>query len=332
MNNTNTQPEAGTQEAGSTPVANNLGRIDEHSIADFVKSNFLNEEGAVPATEEQQADPEVETEEPILDLEVEAEGGADQSTDEEGEPEESSLSRGVQKRINKLVAAKKAAQAQLEEREARLAQMEREIQALKSVPAPSAPSISDAVQALNSTEEVNAEFQRASYVLDWCEDNPDGGVIIDPQGNEVELDVQQVRAMKKMARRRKEVELPARFQYLNQKSQIEPVLATKHPWMRKPESEEYRVAQQVLRDFPEVKRRPDHMHLVAALIEGLKVFAERDSGKAKVAPIKRAPAQPSVKAPPKVDKDESSKAQKSFLKDTSNRDGLSDLIKAMGFV
>jgi hypothetical protein len=332
MNNTNTQPEAGTQEAGSTPVANNLGRIDEHSLADFVKSNFLNEEGAVPATEEQQADPEVETEEPTLDSEVEAGGEADQSTDEEGEPEESSLSRGVQKRINKLVAAKKAAQAQLEEREARLAQMEREIQALKSVPAPSAPDISDAIQALNSTEEVNAEFQRASYVLDWCEDNPDGGVIIDPQGNEVELDVQQVRAMKKMARRRKEVELPARFQYLNQKSQIEPVLATKHPWMRKPESEEYRVAQQVLRDFPEVKRRPDHMHLVAALIEGLKVFAERDSGKAKVAPIKRAPAQPSVKAPPKVDKDESSKAQKSFLKDTSSRDGLSDLVKAMGFV
>jgi hypothetical protein len=332
MNNTNTQPEAGTQEAGSTPVANNLGRIDEYSLADFVKSNFLNEEGAVPAKEEQQAEPEAEADEPIVDSEVEVEGEADQSTDEEGEPEESSLSRGVQKRINKLVAAKKAAQAQLEEREARLAQMEREIQALKSVPPPSVPDISDAVQALNSTEEVNAEFQRASYVLDWCEDNPDGGVIIDPQGNEVELDVQQVRAMKKMARRRKEVELPARFQYLNQKSQIEPVLATKHPWMRKPESEEYRVAQQVLRDFPEVKRRPDHMHLVAALIEGLKVLAERDSGKTKVTPIKRAPAQPSVKAPPKVDKDESSKAQKSFLKDTSSRDGLSDLVKAMGFV
>ena len=53
MNNTNTQPEAGTQEAGSIPVANNLGRVDEHSLADFVKSNFLNEEEAAPAKEEQ---------------------------------------------------------------------------------------------------------------------------------------------------------------------------------------------------------------------------------------------------------------------------------------
>jgi hypothetical protein len=331
MNNTNTQPDAGSQEAESTPVANNLGRIDEHSLADFVKSNFLNEEEAAPAKEEQ-AKADVDTEEPITDSEVEAEAEADQSTDEEGEPEESSLSRGVQKRINKLVAAKKAAQAQLEEREARLAQMEREMQALKSVPQTSAPTVSDAIEALSSVQEVNAEFQRALYVLDWCEDNPDGGVITDPQGNQVELDNHQVRDMRKLARRRKEIELPARLQYLNQKSQIEPVLTAKHPWMRKPESEEYRVAQQVLRDFPEVKRRPDHMHLVAALIEGLKVFAERDSGKAKVAPIKRAPAQPSVKAPPKVDKDESSKAQKSFLKDTSSRDGLSDLVKAMGFV
>ena len=331
MNNTNTQPDAGSQEADSTPVANNLGRIDEHSLADFVKSNFLNEEEAAPAKEEQ-ADIEAEAEEPITDSEVEAEVEADQSTDEEGEPEESSLSRGVQKRINKLVAAKKAAQAQLEEREARLAQMEREIQALKSVPTPSVPDISDAVQSLNSPQEVNSEYQRALYVLDWCEDNPDGGVITDPEGNEVELDTQQVRAMKKLARRRREIELPARLQYLNEKSQVEPVLTAKHPWMRKPESEEYKVSQQVLRDFPEIKRRPDHMHLVAALIEGLKVFAERDSGKAKAAPIKRAPAQPSVKAPPKVDKDDSSRAQKSFLKDPSSRDGLSDLVKAMGFV
>jgi hypothetical protein len=333
MNNTNTQPDAGSQEADSTPVANNLGKIDEYSLADFVKSNFLNEEEAAPAKEEQQAEPEVETEETAeAEPEVEAQAEADQSTDEEGEPEESSLSRGVQKRINKLVAAKKAAQAQLEEREARLAQMERELQALKSVPQTSAPTVSDAVEALGSVEEVNAELQRALYVLDWCEDNPDGGVITDPQGNQIELDNLQVRDMRKLARRRKEIELPARFQYLNQKSQIEPVLAAKHPWMRKPESEEYRVAQQVLRDFPEVKRRPDHMHLVAALIEGLKVFAERDSGKAKAAPIKRAPAQPSVKAPPKVDKDDSSRAQKSFLKDPSSRDGLSDLVKAMGFV
>ena len=105
MNNTNSQPDAGSQEADSTPVANNLGRIDERSLADFVKSNFLNEEEAAPAKEEQ-AEPEIETEEPITDSEVEAEGEADQSTDEEGEPE-SSLSRGVQKRINKLVLRRK---------------------------------------------------------------------------------------------------------------------------------------------------------------------------------------------------------------------------------
>ena len=61
MNNTNTQPDAGSQEADSTPVANNLGRIDEHSLADFVKSNFLNEEEAAPAKEEQ-ADIEAEAE------------------------------------------------------------------------------------------------------------------------------------------------------------------------------------------------------------------------------------------------------------------------------
>jgi hypothetical protein len=333
MNDTNTQPDSGSQEGANLPVADNLGKFDERSIADFIKNNFLDEEGAAPAKEEQQT--ESQTEEPVaeesLETEPEVQDEVDQSNDEEVDG--SQLSRGVQKRINKLVAAKKAAQAKLQEQEAKLAGMQRELEAAKSLATNARQqSVSNEIEALNSIPEVEAEYKRAVDVLMWCEDNPDGGEIQGPDGQIIELTDKQVRAMKKAAIRNKEVELPARFQYLQQQQAALPQIVQSFPWINKPESQEYQAAQAVLRDFPEIRRRPDYLHVVGVFVEGLKAFTERSSAAKTAAPIKRAPAQPSVKAPPAQPKDDTVRAKKAFLQDTSNRDGLSNLLKANGFV
>ena len=330
MNNTNTQPDAGSQEAESTPVANNLGRINERSLADFVKSNFLNEEEAAPAKEEQ-AEPEIETEEPITDSEVEAEGEADQSTDEEGEPE-SSLSRGVQKRINKLVAAKKAAQAKLQEQEARLISMQQELEATKASTPTVRQDASNSFESITSVQELEKEFKQAVNVIVWCEQNPDGGEIPMPNGETLEVTSKEVQTMKSLAIKNKDLEIPTRYQYLQQQQVADPTIVQDFPWYKKPESPEYQAAMAVVRDFPEIKRRPDWKHLAGIVVEGLKAYTDRKSKPITTAPIKRAPSQPALKAPPSVSKDDTKHAQKSFLKDTSSRDGLSDLVKAMGFV
>jgi hypothetical protein len=89
MNETQSQPDAGSQEAGSTPVASKLGLLDQQSLSDLLKSGFLDEKEATPAKQEQ-AEPEAETEEPIVDSEAEAEVEADQPIEEEAEAEESS--------------------------------------------------------------------------------------------------------------------------------------------------------------------------------------------------------------------------------------------------
>ena len=127
------------------------------------------------------------------------------------------MSKGVQKRINKLVAAKKAAQAKLQEQEARLAQMQKELEATRSIATTARPQqVSSEVEALNSIPEVEAEYKRAVEVLMWCEDNPDGGELQAPNGETLEITADQVKAMRKVARRNKDMELPARFQYLQQ--------------------------------------------------------------------------------------------------------------------
>jgi len=329
MENTNTQPEAGTQEGENVPVADNLGKFDERSLTDFIKNNFLDEEGAAPAKEEQQTESEIE--EPVVeessDTESEVQDEVDQSNEEE---DASQLSRGVQKRINKLVAAKKAAQAKLQEQEAKLAAMQKELEATKSLTAaPKQTQLSSKVEALNSIPEVEAEYKQALDVLMWCEENPDGGEIQGPDGQMVELTDKQVRTMKMVALRNKEIELPARYRYLQEQQSASAKIVQNFPWLNKPETQEYQAAQSVLQEFPEIKRRPDYLHLVGLFVEGMKSFTERTSKPQQT--IKRAPAQPSVKAPPAQPK-EDARVSKAFLQDPSNRDGLSNLLKAKGFV
>ena len=331
MNETQSQPDAGSQEAGSTPVASKLGLLDQQSLSDLLKSSaFLNEKEAAPATEEQ-AEPEVETEEPIVDSEVEAEVEADQPIEEEAE--ESSLSKGVQKRINKLVAAKKAAQAELEAQKSRLSELQKELETAKSSAPARQVDVSDVVERLSTIEQVKEERQRALDVILWCEENPDGGVITLPDGSERDLTDQEVRSMKRLAIRRKEIELPAREEYLQQQTYVDGEVVKDFPWWSKPETEEYQTAQQILREFPELKkRRADWKHVAGLLVMGIKAYGEKRAQKKPAAPIKRAPAQPSIKAAPaRTTQTDLQKAKQSFVRNSS-RDGMTDVIKAMGLV
>jgi hypothetical protein len=331
MNETQSQPDAGSQEAGTTPVAQKLGLLDQQSLSDLLKSGFLDEKEATPAKEEQ-AESEVDTEEPIVDSEVEAEVEADQPI-EEAEAEESSLSKGVQKRINKLVAAKKAAQAELEAQKSRLSELQRELETAKSSAPARQVDVSDAVERLTTIEQVKEERQRALNVIMWCEENPDGGVITLPDGSERDLTDQEVRSMKRLAIRRKEMELPAREEYLQQQTYVDGEVVKDFPWWSKPETEEYQTAQQILREFPELKkRRADWKHVAGLLVMGIKAYGEKKAQKKSTAPIKRAPVQPSIKAAPaRTTQTDLQKAKQSFVRNNS-RDGMTDVIKAMGLV
>jgi len=332
MIKTNSQPDSGSQEAGNVPVANNLGMIDGDSLTDFIKSNFLNEEGAAPAKEEQQAEPEAETEEPIVDSEVEATEEADQPAEEESEAEESPLSKGVQKRINKLVAAKKAAQAELEAQKAELSKLQQELETAKSYSPEPRVEVSDAIQRLTTIEQIRQERDRALELILWCEDHPDRGVMTLADGTERDVTDQEARAIKRVAIRRKEIELPARAEYIQHYAQAKANAVKEMPFLTDPKSEKYQVVQQVLKDFPELKRRPDFEWLAGIFALGAEAMASKQAAKKSAAPIKRAPAQPTVKAAPAtMSQSDLQKAKQSFAKDSSMR-GVEDLIKAMDLV
>jgi hypothetical protein len=334
MSEAEAQPESGAQEAAETPVAEKLGQLDEHSLSDLLKSGFLDEEEAAPALEGKQKDEPEAAEEPSNDeVPQEEEGESDQP-----EADESSLTKGVQKRINKLVAAKKAAQAELEAQKARLVELQRELEQTKSAVPASVPQTSEWAESLTSVDQVKKEFEATIDQLLWCEQNPDGGVLPLPDGKELELSQDQVRFLKAQVLRRKEIELPNRFHYLQNEAAAEREVVSDFPWWNKPESEEYNAAQVVLREFPELKkRRADWKHVAGLVVLGMRAYNDLKAKKAApaAAPIKRAPAQPSVsKAPPASASsvNDLAKAKARFVKDTSSQQGIKDLVKAMGFV
>jgi len=167
----------------------------------------------------------------------------------------------------------------------------------------------------------------------WCEENPDGGVIQMPNGEEADVDESQVRQMKKLALRRRELELPARRQYLLVEREAEAQTVKEFPWWKDPSTKEYQTAQQVLRDFPEIRaKRADYKHIAGIVVLGLQAY-QNMQGKQAAAPkpIKRAPSQPAIKAAPMV-KDNGKKVFDSFARNNGDSKLFSDLLKAKGFV
>jgi hypothetical protein len=261
----------------------------------------------------------------------------DQQADDDSEHHDtSSLTKGVQKRINKLVAAKKAAQSELEAQKARLEELQRELETAKSAAPVKHQDQTDFAESLETFDQVKVEYDKAVEVLLWCEDNMDGGVITLPDGTEHELSDRDVRAMKRTALKRKEIELPARLSYLQQQAQADTQVTADFPWWGKKETEEYQVAQQIIRDFPELKRRrADWKHLAGLVVLGAKAYAEQKAkAKAPQQQIRRAPVQPggSKAAPSSTSGNDQTKAKQQFAKTGGNRDGLTDLVKAMNFV
>lgn len=299
----------------------------------MIKDTFLSDEGQAqaPAQEEQSAEEEEEPQAEEAEAE-ESESETQEESEEESEESSDDVSKGVQKRINKLVAAKKAALAEAQAYKEKLTELESK---LSQAPAQVAKqeNISDAVAKLTSVEQVDAEWRKATEVLMWCEENPDGGVIQMPNGEEADVDESQVRQMKKLALRRRELELPARRQYLLVEREAEAQTVKEFPWWKDPSTKEYQTAQQVLRDFPEIRaKRADYKHIAGIVVLGLQAY-QNMHGKQAAAPkpIKRAPSQPAIKAAPMV-KDNGKKVFDSFARNNGDSKLFSDLLKAKGFV
>jgi len=344
---TNENAQATDGAENSTSVGNALGLLDQSKLASLIAGGDILSSGdevkpaeaANVAVEEgeNQTDSESEDASDSNDSDTSDEKSEEaevSQNDTDEEDHQSDLPRGVQKRISKLAAKKKAAEAEAKQAQSKVAELEAQLKQAKAEPARK-PQTSEFSERLQSIDDVDREAQSALDVLMWTEENPDGAVVTLADGSERELTFEDVRAMRQTALRRKEIELPARRKYLEAESQFDGPTVQEYNWWKKPDTTEYQIAQQLIKDFPEIKsRRPDWKHIVGLFVEGISSRQAR-LGKAakpvaKVVP-KRAPSQPGVVSPAISSQTETSlsNARRQFASDRS-QSSLADVLKAMG--
>jgi hypothetical protein len=334
-----------------TSVAKAIGLLDQDKLASIVADKFLTSEEQKASDEKPEAEePEQdetqptetqeaeETQPEVVSEETTEEETQKQPEEEEEEDDSSHLPKGLQKRISKLAAKRKAAEEEAKKAAERVKELESQVESLKTgkrdQPSPSTGNaLTDFVTSLNSVDEVDREIKSALDIILWAEDHPDGAIVKDSSGNEVEISAEDVRLRKKMAIKLKEIELPARKRYLENESVIKSEVIKEYPWWGKPDTPQYQIANQFLKDFPEIKRRPDWQYIAGIFVEGVTSNAMRKkSATEKAAPVvKKAPAVPKSSAPVSIDPKRSmaDKAKDSFRKNPSG-DNLAELFKAIG--
>lgn len=254
----------------------------------------------------------------------------DQSTD----PVEEGLPKGAQKRIDKLTALRKEAEAKATQLEAQIAdlrfKLETKAASVEDAPIRSTPD--NPYLHLQSQVEVDSAFAEARKVRRWCEENADGATVKDKVGKEIEYSSEDVRRIKLNVLDALEEHLPKQLKYVNTRSQIDPMAESEYQWWKDRTSREYAVAQNMLTAFPELRKFPDYKMVIGDYIRGAAQrennYAAQKSGAAK-APIKKAPVQPtrSTAAPASVtSKERDAKTAEAKFRKTATTSNLKDLL------
>jgi len=202
----------------------------------------------------------------------------------QSEEDDSDVSRGVQKRIDKLTAKRKEAEDEI-------ARLRKEVDDLKqnTNPQRSEVVIPDVPHSdLNSVAEIEAEIAQARSVRDWAEANADGYTATDAEGNETHYDSAQVRQIKINAMKAIETSLPQRYQYIQARDGIENLVAKEYPWWKDKTSKERQIAEQFLGAFPHIKKFPDYKMVIGDYLRGVRA---RESMRGH-SQIQKAPIQP----------------------------------------
>ena len=270
--------------------------------------------------------------------ETEEEAEAEPTVEESAEVEQADdLPRGVQKRIDKLTARAKAKDEELEANEGEIKTLKEQLEEAGEkgdTPPPAVSDPSNPFRHLKTAKEIQREELKTESVLDWCDDHPDGALVSEKDGTESEYTAEDVREIRKKARKALSRQLPEQREWINEHNATEPYADEAFPWWKDKASSEYQAAVAVMKEFPEVMRFSGYKVSVGDLVEGMKLRlnkqqAAKGKGKKKAPP--KAPEQPSAPAAEPAPVDATavrSASARQRLNETGSVDDLVEIMKA----
>jgi len=315
--NTGDSPEAYNAESIKEPSL-----LNEASLKDILMKDFsLVDDSGTDTDESETNQSEDQTDENGFE-----EQNSEQSDEQDGERQETDadeeiLPKNVQKRINKLTALRKDAESKLEEMQRRVQELEGKLTE-ESTPKYYKDQ-ANPYSHLNSRAEIEAEIAQARQVRRWCEENADGVVITEENGNEKVYSTEDVRRIKLNAMDALEDHLPKRVNYLATKEQVDKVAETEYRWYKDRSSKELQIANNFIKAFPEITKFPDYKMVVGDYIRGMQA---REGNKQRQ--IQKAPVQPTgTSSYPSSRKDSNARdATSKFLKSRTSSD-LAEVLK-----
>jgi prefoldin subunit 5 len=329
---TENQADLSTAQNNATTNESTPQAFDINKLADIVNESFLGgKENSEPSVSQEQTEAEVQAtseDSEVLSQETETATEQEQSTDSEETEEtkseddelERGLPKGVKKRIDKLSAKRREAEAEVERLRSEVERLSQEATKPAQIPTQDNPYAN-----LSTLEEVSREVDQAKQIRRWCEMNPDGAVVTGKDGVEVEYSAEEVRNIKIKALDAIEEHLPKRMQYLQNFNQMEQVAIKEYPWWKDKASRDRQIAETFLKAFPEIQKFPDYKMVIGDYIAGVKARESKGkpSGVVNKAPSQPRPSSAPVPVPAKDAKTQ--QAQKRFTASNS-RDDLSVII------
>ena len=220
------------------------------------------------------------------ELEVpEAEMPQDTTEAEEAETQEvaqqGGLTKGAQKRIDKLTALRREAEEKAQKLEAELAELKRS----KAAPVPKS---NNPYGHLEDEASIQAEYEKMRQVRLFCERYPDGYY---PENGEP-ISKDQIAETKVKALRALEEQLPAQVDYITRRNQVSSVVRKEFNWLNDPTDERTQKVQKFVEAVPEIKRFPDYEVYAAHMVNGMMSYKAQKAAAQKANP--RVPVQPTV--------------------------------------
>ena len=280
-----------------------------------------------PESGEEIAEDETESEDSETESNVEDDNAdeAEESKADDEDKQDKKLSKGVQKRIDKLVAQKKEAEAKLNALAEKLAETESQAANSQKEVIVSDKGLNPYFK-LQSDTDVHAEIRNARQVRRWAEENPDGAVVAGKDGQEVEYSAEDIRKIKLNAIDALEEHLPAQMNYIQTRKQFDVEAEKNYPFWKQRSSQEYQYANALIREFPEIQKFPDFKLSIGDMIEGKRI---RESKVKPTTAIKKAPSNPKQTASAPVQTSKSLKArstEEAFRKNPNDKDSFKALI------
>jgi hypothetical protein len=219
--------------------------------------------------------PEAEEATEGLDPAVPLEEEPEVAPESEPEPEEPKPEPdSVQRRIDKLTAARKTA----EEKAASLATELEDLKAKFVAPPPVAPTPQNPLAHIETAEQLQRQIELSRSAKSWAIQNLNGGEVDVGDGKTKFLDDNQVRLLLSRAEDMLTQHIPQRQQYLAAKADFDSQAKKAYPTLFKPGHAHQTEFNSWLKVFPECRKYPDIALIVGDAIVGRTLRLQKAAG------------------------------------------------------